>query len=100
MMRCVPAVVCHMNDTDDFAKAVPFKSDIQMIIILVNVWCVNTNYGLTGLTVKLAKIRVKPPKGKSNVCAFTYNLFVDVRHLVQLGFKTGLSLHLAFDLFI
>ena len=48
---------CQFDNIDDFARCVPFKSDIRMIVKVVKLWVVNKQYGLT---IKLKKIEVKP----------------------------------------
>ena len=48
---------CQFDNIDDFARCVPFKSDIRMIVKVVKLWVVNKTYGLT---IQLKKIEVKP----------------------------------------
>ena len=48
---------CQIDNIDDFALCVPFKSDIRMIVKVVKLWVINKKYGLT---IKLKKIEVKP----------------------------------------
>ena len=49
--------LCQIDNIDEFAKCVPFKSEIKMLIKVAKLWVVNKKYGLT-LTLK--KIQVKP----------------------------------------
>ena len=49
--------LCQIDNIDAFAKCVPFKNEIRMLIKVSKLWVVNKKYGLT-LTLK--KIQVKP----------------------------------------
>ena len=49
--------LCQFDNIDEFAKCVPFKSEIRMLIKVAKLWVVNKKYGLT---LKLNKIQVKP----------------------------------------
>ena len=58
---------CPFNTIDDFARCVPYKSDIRMIIKVAKLWVVNKKYGLT---IKLKNIEVKPLETSSNPIDF------------------------------
>ena len=49
--------LCQIDNIDEFAKYVPFKSEIKMLIKVSKLWVVNKKYGLT---ITLKKIQVKP----------------------------------------
>ena len=49
--------LCQIDNIDAFAKCVPFKSEIRMLIKVSKLWVVNKKYGLT---ITLKKIQVKP----------------------------------------
>ena len=54
---------CQFDNIDDFARCVPFKSDIRMIVKVVKLWVVNKKK--YGLTIMLKKIEVKPLETKA-----------------------------------
>ena len=58
---------CPFNNIDDFARCVPYKSDIRMIVQVVKIWVINLKYGLT---LKLKKVEVKPYERQSQEVFF------------------------------
>ncbi len=58
---------CQFDNIDEFAKCVPFMSDIRMIIKVANPWVVNKKYGFTQVS---KKIQVKPMVSQPGTISF------------------------------